>query len=103
MLDRTRGFIGGGIGSISDGSSNIYSGANIPAFYWDEFGGAPQYVLTITGASNSGWTQVVLNGTTTLLRASASFASSTWTWSGAPPLGSQAFGSSGSTVNAVFT
>lgn len=102
---RRRGFsTGGGFGSISDGTSNIYGGAAITDFYWDENGGETSlYTLTITGATNSGWTQVVIGGSKTLLRGDASFASSTWTWTSPNTISTQAFGSVGTNHTCVFT
>lgn len=87
--DRNRGYSSGSIGSITDGTSNIYSGAAITDAYWDENLGSPNsqlIVLKITGATNTGWTTLTIkNGATTtatLTRASASFtAGGTWIWS----------------------
>lgn len=80
-FDRRRGYISGAVlGSISDGTSNIYAGAAITKMAYDETSG--QFQLTITGATDSGWTTMT-NTTdgTSLTRASrSSFASGTWTW-----------------------
>jgi hypothetical protein len=102
--DRYRGFsTTNGIGSIVDGTSDIYSGASITELYWFENFGTPYYYLAITGATDTGWTTMSVDGTL-LARTSATYSSGTWTWS-APgsTVGSQAFGSIGATVSAVFT
>lgn len=102
--DRLRGFVGGVfLGSINDGTSDIYAGAAIDSFYWDENLGAPIYVLSIPGAANTGWTQVVIDGAATLSRTAASFSGGVWTWTGAPAAASQAFGASSSVHTCVFT
>jgi hypothetical protein len=80
-------------GSISDGTSNIYSGAAINGIYYDESGSGAYIILDITGATNSGWTTMNINGTN-YSRSSASFSSGQWTWSVA--IGSNPFGTSGS-------
>ncbi len=79
--DRFRGYGGGAGGSISDGTSNIYSGAAITAMYVDESAG--EFYLTITGATNTGWTTMT-NATDghSLSRSAASFSGGTWTWAG---------------------
>ena len=100
--DRLRGF-SGGLGSIVDGTSNIYSGAAITTLYWNENGGTARfYQLTITGAANSGWTTLTI-GNQSFLRTSATYLSGTWTWSTSDTLGIQAFGSIGSTITCTFT
>lgn len=77
------------IGSISDGTSNIYGGAAITALYFYEVGYITPpvgyqtrgLVLTISGATNSGWTSMKV-GSTVFNRADAiSFSSGTWEWS----------------------
>jgi hypothetical protein len=105
--DRLRGYDSSpSLGSIFDGTSNIYSGGAITELYWDENGGggAQRYRLTISGATNSGWTTLTI-GNETLLRTSATFNSFTqsWTWSTADLIFSQAFGDIGSTVTCTFT
>lgn len=79
--DRVRGYGGGTGGSISDGTSNIYSGAAITEMYVDESAG--EFYLTITGATNTGWTTMT-NATDghSLSRSAASFSGGTWTWTG---------------------
>jgi hypothetical protein len=100
--ERVRGFISGGIGSISDGTSNIYAGAPITHAYWYAGGGfTPTYTLTITGATNTGWTNLSVNGVD-LARASATFASGTWTWS-LPGSVIGNFGANGGQIALVFT
>jgi len=92
-----------GIGSISDGTSNLYSGAAITEFRWDEDGGTSSYVLSITGATNSGWTSVVIDGSKTLNRVDASFLSGEWTWSTSDTVTTQAFGTAGTVHTCVFS
>lgn len=78
-------------GSISDGTSNLYSGAAINGIYFYEAGssGAGGFyersvILVINGTqSNSGW-GVMTVGTTAYARTAAAFSTaggvSTWTW-----------------------
>ncbi len=103
MQDRRRGFISGSFGSINDGTSNIYGGAAITELYWDENGGPfPIYSLTITGATNSGWTTLTI-GSTVLSRASAtSFSSGSWSWLTSDTVSTQAFGAISDVKSAVF-
>lgn len=103
--DRVRGWQSPGIGSISDGTSNIYSGSAITGFFWDEAGSVIE--LDISGTlSNSGWTQVTINGVV-FTRASAGFVSvsgtTTWTWSSSYTAATQPFGTAGSTIPCIFT
>ena len=105
--DRLRGFVQGGIGAIqddigaiSDATSNIYGGAAITALYFDENGGSGLYWLTITGASNAGWTNLTI-GSKVLARTSATFSTGTWTWTTADTVATQAFGPDGS-IRGVF-
>lgn len=79
-------------GSISDGTSNIYSGAAINGIYFYEEGsvGAGGFydrgiILVINGTqANSGWTTMNI-GSTAYNRTDAAFSTaggvSTWTWS----------------------
>lgn len=99
--DRQRGFRSGVIGSIVDGTSNIFGGAAITEAYWDE--PTTSYYLTITGATNTGWTNLSINGVN-FTRASAAFAGSTWSWT-APGsnVGTQAYGGAGATIPLTFT
>ena len=85
--NRRRGFISGVIGSISDGTSNLYAGAPITSLYWDEGGGSAYYTLAITGAVNSGWVTITI-GTTVLNRVDATFSGGTWIWTPADNGGS---------------
>lgn len=103
--ERGRGFLSGFYGSVADATSNIYGGAAVTAFYYNENGGAGQtYVLTITGATNSGWTQVTIDGLKTLTRISAaSFSAGTWTWTTTDIMGTQAFGANASAHTCVFS
>ena len=105
--DRLRGF-SGGLGSIDDGTSNIYSGAAVTTLMWDENGGggAQRYVLEITGATNTGWITLTIQssaGTATLLRASGTFSSGQWLWTTTDVLGTQAFGGLNTVVTCTFT
>lgn len=104
--NRARGYISGSLGSISDGTSNIYAGAAVTSFYWDENGGTGMfYELSITGATNNStdWTSVTIGGSKTLNRADATFASGTWTWTTTDGAGAQAFGGAGASRSCVFT
>lgn len=80
-------------GSISDGSSNIYGGASISNFYSrfvqrvNQFG-IPQITthvlyLTISGATNSGWSTVEIGSPvgSPFDRSSAGFGNGIWSWS----------------------
>lgn len=99
--DRKRGYLSGSFGSISDGTSDIFGGAAITAFYYDEGYGTPFYVLTITGASNSIWTRVTI-GSKILTRASAGFSSGTWTWDSFDTVDIQPFSSPGAVRTVYF-
>ena len=85
---RIRGYlISPAQGGITPNTSAVYGGAVIREFYQDEAGGI--LTLTITGAAlaNSGWTAINIPGTTTLLRASATYSTSGgntyWQWTSA--------------------
>ena len=95
--DRFRGYSASiPIGSIVDGTSNIYGGAAITELYHEETNDAVH--LRITGAVNSGWTRMEIVGQLNLLRASASsFAGNEWVWIG---VGGNPFGGAG-TVRTV--
>lgn len=98
--DRLRGFVNGLIGSINDGTSDVYSGAAITDLYWDENLGSPLYYLSITGAANSGWATITIDGKT-LFRPSATYSSGTWIWSTTDTAGTQAFGAA-SAVKTIY-
>ena len=101
--DRTRGFeTAGAVGSISDGTSDIYSSASIAGIYWFENYGTPYHALDIPGAANSGWTTLTI-GSKALPRASATFAAGRWEWTTTDGGGTQAFGGDGSYRACVFT
>ena len=104
LQDRLRGYASSpALGSIVDGTSNIYSGAAITTLFWNENGGSSQYYqLTITGAANSGWTTLTI-GSQSFLRTSATFSSGSWTWTTANTLGTQSFGGVASVVTCTFT
>ena len=100
--DRRRGYASYGLGSITDGTSDIYSGAAITEMYWNEGEGlGSTYVLSITGATDSGWTTITI-GSVTLYRSAASFFLGTWTWNTAHTAGAQAFGSGGNVKTVTF-
>lgn len=103
-FDRRRGYLTAVIGSIDDGTSNLFAGALILEFYWNENGGSGQfYALQITGATNTGWTTLTIDGTLVLTRASATFSLNRWTWTTADTVASQIFGGGGSVHTCVFT
>lgn len=107
-LDRMRGYSSGAFGSIVDGTSNIYGGAQVGNLYWDEGGGVgfQSYVLSIAGATNSGWTTLTI-GTKTLNRVDATFAFfssvGNWNWPTADLAANQAFGALGAIKVCTFT
>jgi|TARA_R110000764_G_scaffold228242_1_gene318700 hypothetical protein len=82
----------GNFGSITDGTSNVYSGAAINDIYHID---TDKLYFTLAGSrANSGWTTMKINGIS-FTRASASYSSSsstTWIWSS---VSSHPFGSSG--------
>jgi hypothetical protein len=99
--DRIRGYTSG-LGSIVDGTSNIYGGAAIASLFWNENNGDYYYFLAIVGATNSGWTTLTI-GTKTLNRADATFGTgANWTWPTADNIFTQAFGAISSTVVCTF-
>ena len=107
-LTRLRGF-STSVGSIDDGTSDLYGGAAIQELYWYENGGVPLIRLTIQGSNipNSGWETMDINtGFTVLNRANATYnqaaGSATWTWNGAPAFAAQPFDSIGSLIPVVF-
>lgn len=57
------GYFSGVAGAISDGTSNIYSGATIIELYWDSQVTAVYFTLSGTHA-NSGWDRIIIDGTT---------------------------------------
>ena len=85
------------IGSISDGTSNIYSGATVGGMYWHDLNGSykPTIFSVAGNKSNSGWTSMYIYSftgapypSTTLARSSASYSynasknATTWSWGG---------------------
>lgn len=82
------------VGSISDGTSNIYSGATIFKLWWFVDGVlGPKVQLMINGATNSGWTNMIINGTTFTRTSAASFIGGLWEWTstiGTNPFGTTA-------------
>ncbi len=101
--DRLRGYTSG-LGSIVDGTSNIYGGATVQTIWYEENGssGNQIYKLSINGATNSGWTTLTI-GSKALNRVDATFATGNWTWPTADLLSNQAFGFIGSVVVCTFT
>tara|TARA_B110000285_G_scaffold85697_1_gene98350 strand:- start:1479 stop:1937 length:459 start_codon:yes stop_codon:yes gene_type:complete len=109
-----RGFSSSGsYGSISDGTSNLYSGAAIVQiqYTWDTSYPISGVALTIDGASraNSGWTTLTI-GTTSYQRSSAQYAPDAggdtyWTWfAGTDNTGAgNPFSGTGTTTTCVFT
>jgi len=81
------------LGSISDGTSNVYSGANINALYSSYLPGTDSWIVfwRIAGLhANSGWTTMNIDGNI-FTRASGSYFQQTstptytqWTWGGGP-------------------
>ena len=101
--DRLRGFSSPSLGSIVDGTSNIYGGATISNLFWDENLGSPYYYLAIVGATNSGWTTLTI-GSKTLNRVDATFsAGANWFWNTTDIALNQAFGPIGTVVTCTFT
>lgn len=100
--DRVRGYVSGSIGSISDGTSNIYSGATITSIAWQEdTSGIGSYILSIPGAANSGWTSMVI-GNVELLRTDATYAAGYWDWYGYLISGQQFGNTAGAVVPVYF-
>lgn len=102
--DRLRGFEQSTvIGSISDGTSNVYSGSAITALHWFENYGSAIYALDIPGAANSGWTTLTIGSTVLLRTSAATFAAGRWEWTTTDTISGQAFGGDGSSHPCVFT
>ncbi|MGY8864343.1 MAG: hypothetical protein ACKVJK_01805 [Methylophagaceae bacterium] len=102
-------------GSISDGTSNVYSGAAIEAvrYSWTTVYGTSNLWLVITGNNaNSGWTTLTI-GSTAYLRTNAFYAydsgifpnASAWYWNlSSDTTGANSpFGADGTTTTCVFT
>ena len=103
------------IGSVSDGTSNLYSGALFSEiqYTWDTIYPISAFTLRIVGASraNSGWTTLTI-GTTAYQRSSASYSATyagqnitSWYWySGGDNSGAaNPFSGTGTTTTCVFT
>jgi hypothetical protein len=91
-----------GLGSIVDGTSNIYGGAAIASLFWEQNNNSPYYFLSIVGATNSGWTTLTI-GTKSLNRVDATFGTgANWSWPTTDNAFDQAFGASGSIVVCTF-
>ena len=88
------------IGSISDGTSNIYGGASIAGIVWSSQNRVFFYVSGIH--SNSGWSTMQI-GSTTLNRTSGSYTTTStnltyWLWTSV----SDPFSSNGTNTTVVF-
>ncbi len=80
---------GGAMGSLTDGTSNLYGGATIRVLLWTGFDdGVDQaeiFQFRVSGLfANSGWTQVTSSHGETYLRTSATYSQAggvtTWNW-----------------------
>jgi hypothetical protein len=108
--DRVRGFAQGSLGSISDGTSNLYGGAAVLALLWDENGGSPSDLVQFQVAgvrANSGWTTMSVGGIN-FSRAAATFSTAggntSWIWNNLGyTAGTNPFGGSGADHSVVFT
>jgi hypothetical protein len=102
-------------GSVSDGTSNLYSGAAFSEiqYSWDTYYPISAVTLRIVGngLANSGWTTLTI-GTTAYQRSSASYSATyagqnitTWYWySGSDNTGAaNPFAATGQTTTCVFT
>lgn len=102
-------------GSISDGTSNLYSGAAIVELYyfWNNVYDISNTTLRIAGTSraNSGWTTLTI-GTTSYQRAAASYTANSggntqWVWPGDTEGdfngADDPFSAAGTTTTCVFT
>lgn len=100
--NRLRGFsTSPALGSISDGTSNLYGGASIVILEYDELSGG--VVLGITGTlANSGWSTITIK-TSVFNRSNASFSVSGgvsyWFWAGGSV---SMFGTVGTNATCVF-
>lgn len=106
LQNRIRGYTASpSVGSITDGSSNIPSGGSVDVLCYDEgSGGSATYVLAIAG-NPTGWTSMTItgpNGSVTLTRGSATFASNQWAWTTADTIPTQKFGPVSSAVTVDF-
>lgn len=80
------GYNTGLMGSINDGTSDIYGGATITALYETIYPSTMLYFYIGANVANSGWTTMTVNGTA-FNRASATYtngASTYWYWSSTP-------------------
>ena len=106
--DRLRGFSTVNVlGSISDGTSNLYAGAPITELYYDENLGNGIQTLKITGTlANSGWTTMTV-GTTAYTRSAATFTqaggATQWQWTGLGLFTSNPFSAIATVTSVVFT
>ena len=89
------------LGSISDGTSNLYSGATITGVMWSN-GSQDTLSFSVTATqANSGWTTMTVNGNS-YARTSATYYSATtsWNWSGVT---SNPFGATSGTKVVTWT
>jgi hypothetical protein len=109
--------VGSSFGSISDGTSNIYSGGSITELYYEYFSDYSNLIqfsymnLAITGATDiatadGGWDKIILNGTT-FNRSDAFFSpGGSWVWQAnanyGPWYGGSPFGSAGTSTVVTF-
>lgn len=75
---------GGTLGSCTDATSDLYGGAAITTLAYDQTGGTNGVAFELQGSrANSGWTNMIVNGTT-YTRASATYnntgAYTSWRW-----------------------
>ena len=89
------------LGSISDGTSNLYSGASITGVLWSG-GSQNNLMFSVTATqANSGWTTMTVNGNS-YARTSATYYSGTtsWYWTGVT---SNPFGATSGTKVVTWT
>lgn len=99
---RQRGYSTGLFGSISPTSTTVGGGTLITDLYYDE--SSQTYILQVNSAPTpTNWTQMVVNGTTTFARTSATFAGSFWTWATSDTIANQVFGANGTNHSVVFS
>lgn len=99
--DRLRGFISGVQGTLTDGTSNVYAGANILEMYQLETDNTVHFKVAGLVA-NSGWTQFMVDDPSNIFtRVGATYlqtgGNTQWTWFNANP-----FGANGSNHDIYF-
>lgn len=99
---RLRGYSSGLMGSLSPTTTTVGGGTFIFDLYYDE--NNQTYILQVNSAPTpTNWTQMLVNGTTTFYRTSATFSGTYWTWTTLDTIANQVFGSNGSNHAVVFT